>query len=117
MTYTIVRNDGTTIEIDESEFDADRPVGPPPPVPLSLSTVASADLSVEEGELIGMDRAMGLEMAFMIDEQTSWLFFTQPQPDLDYIVTPADGVTKYEDYLEVVKPSASRIQVLVQRLQ
>jgi len=117
MTYTVIRNDGMTIEVEEAVFDADRPVLPPMPVPLSLSTVASADLSVEDGELVGMDRAVGLEMAFMIDDQTSWLFFTETQSDLDYIVTPADGVTKYEDYIEVVKPSASRIQVLVQRLK
>lgn len=85
--------------------------------PLGLVTIASADLSVEGGDVGGVGRAMGLEMAFMIDEDTAWLFFSSPQPDTDYIVTPYEGVTKYEDYIEVVKPNASRIQVLVQRLQ
>lgn len=90
---------------------------PNAPVALSLSTVASADLAVVDGEVTGVERAIGLEMAMMIDSDTAWLFFAPAQPDTDYIVTPSDGVTRYEDFIEVVKPNASRIQVLVQRLQ
>lgn len=28
MTYTIIRSDGTTVEVDEAEFDADRILPP-----------------------------------------------------------------------------------------
>lgn len=84
--------------------------------PLSLHTIASAALSVENGELVGMERSLGLIMAFMPDPETAWLFFDEPQADADYIVTPSTGVSKYEDMIEIHKPNATSFKLLIQRL-
>jgi hypothetical protein len=105
--------DGVPTFVNELE-DAPPPL--PNTSPLSLHTVACAALTVENGEIYGMERSIGLVMAFMLDADTAWLFFEEPQPDTDYIVTPSDGVTKYEDMIEIQKTNATAFRLIVQRL-
>lgn len=95
---------------------ADAPPPQPNTSPLSLQTVACASLTVENGELLGMERSQGLVMAFMPDPDTAWLFFEEEQEDVDYIVTPSTGAVKYEDMIEIHKPNATSFKVLIQRL-
>lgn len=92
---------------------------PPPvePAPLGLHQVACARLQVEGWDITGIERSQGVSMAFMLDENTAWVFFSETQPDTNYIVMPADDVTKYPDYIEVVRPGISELSLLVFRVQ
>lgn len=58
---------------------------PPPPVP---SIVASGGYTVVNGEIDTLNVVAGITAAFAIDTGTYWLFFTEPQPDLSYVVIP-----------------------------
>lgn len=120
--YTEVQNppehDPETQRVDwDAGMWVIRPKLPNPPQPLSISNIASAKLEVVDGELLGMERALGMSMAMMLDESTAWLFFSEPQEDTDYLVTSPDQVIKYREFVEIIKPNAQSIQVLVQRLQ
>jgi hypothetical protein len=85
--------------------------------PLSLCQVAAARLSIDGLEIAGIERSQGIGAAMMLDEWTAWLFFDEPQPDTNYIVTPADGVTKELDYIEVQCPGVTSLALIVQRVQ
>lgn len=85
--------------------------------PLELTQVACARLQVDGFDVTGIERSTGLSMAFMLDEQTAWVFFAEPQPDTNYIVLPADGVTKYPDYIEVARAGMADLSLIVQRVQ
>lgn len=85
--------------------------------PLVLAQVACARLHVDGFDVTGIERSTGLSMAFMLDEETAWVFFAEPQPDTNYIVLPADGVTKYPDYIEVNRAGMADLSLIVQRVQ
>ena len=103
----------------EDEGNTIPPYVAPPEVdpPLGLQQDACARLHVDGFDVTGIERSTGLSMAFMLDEQTAWVFFSEPQPDTNYIVMPNDGVTKYPDYIEVSRPGMSDISLIVFRVQ
>lgn len=86
-------------------------------IPLRLAQIACARLHVEEWDVTGIERSQGLSMAFLLDEQTAWIFFTEAQPDNAYVVTPSDGVTRFPDYLEVALNGRTDLALIVQRVQ
>lgn len=59
----------------------------PPPLPIP-SIVASGGYTVVDGQIDTLNVVAGITAAFAVDTGTYWLFFTEPQPDLSYVVTP-----------------------------
>lgn len=93
------------------------PVEPTVDAPLALTQVACARLIVDGWDVTGVERSSGLSVAFVSDTDTVWAFFDEPQPDTYYVVLPSDGVTKYEDYIEVTRPGLAVINLVVSRVQ
>lgn len=85
--------------------------------PLTLQQIAAARLAIDGFDITGIERSQGIGAAMMIDEGLAWIFFEDPQSDTSYIVTPADGVTKYPDYIEVSCAGATSLALIVQRVQ
>lgn len=92
------------------------PVVPAEP-PLSLQQIAAARLAIDGFDISGIERSIGIGAAMMLDENTAWLFFEEPQADTNYIVTPGDGVTKTAGYIEVSCPGVTDLALIVQRVQ
>lgn len=117
----IVRNHGGQYEIVNVPVPGPDPDPEPEPQdplerPLELAQIASARLAISGWDVIGLERSPGMSLAFVADVDTVWVFFDEPQSDTEYIVTPADGVTKYPDYIEVSKPGLSAVSLIVQRV-
>lgn len=80
------------------------PVEPPPPV---ARIVASGSYPVVDGQIDTLNVVSGITAAFAIDTGTYWLFFTEPQPDLSYVVTPGcsegriNTTNRTTDYFEL----------------
>lgn len=97
--------DASTLSDWQAEYEA-----APSVLSLKPSLVAQARLTVEDGEVYGMDVSAGFGAAMLLDEGTFWLFFTNPQPDDAYLVftqTRGVGLTvdvteANTDYLEIV---------------
>lgn len=87
--------------------------------PISLCEIAGAKLSVDQDiwDVTGVERSKGINGAFLVDVDTIWVLFSEPQSDTNYIVIPSDGVTKYEDYVEVTRPGLTEVAFIVQRVQ
>lgn len=85
--------------------------------PLSREQFASARLTINGLDIEGIERSQGIGMAMMLDETTAWIFFSIPQPDTAYIVTPSDGVTKSTDYMEVAVEGMANLALIVERVQ
>lgn len=83
--------------------------------PLALRNVAAARLEAIDGELLGIERGFGFAGGW-VDGDTAVVYFEVEEPDLDYIVTPPDGVTKYVDHVEVSRPGLSVFSFLIQRV-
>lgn len=64
-----------------------QPPVPVPPAPSNPQIIAIAALQVNVGEglITGIETAVGLSLAFAIDTGVYWVFFTEPQPDMNYI--------------------------------
>jgi hypothetical protein len=90
---------------------------PMPDAPLALVQVASARLTVDGWDVTGLDRSIGISGAFLLDTDLVWIGFAIEQSDIDYIVVPPDGVQKFTDHIEVTRPAATSISLIVQRLQ
>lgn len=88
MAYTIMRSDGSTYEVDEEEFDADRTEPTPEQAPAPAAIVAQARLQVADFEVFGINGQSGLSGAFVIDAGLIFCEFRTPLPWSDYIVTP-----------------------------
>lgn len=102
-------------------FDGEEYSNPPTttPVepPVSVQQIAAARLFVDGWDVTGIERSQGFSGAFMIDENVVWAFFTEPQEDNHYMVTPNINVTKYDDYIEIDSTNLSDIRFVVQRVQ
>lgn len=85
--------------------------------PLSRQQIAAVRVPIENGDVGGVERSLGLSFAMMGDEATAWIFFEEEQPDTAYIVTPPDGVTKFVDRLEVAIAGLTSIALIVERVQ
>lgn len=86
MTYTIIRNDGTTIEVDEAEFDASRPPVDTTPQPSPPILYAAAQLHIADYEITGIGINSRFGGAFWGDVGKYYVFFAETQEDTDYIV-------------------------------
>lgn len=96
MTYTIIRNDGTTIEVDEAEFDADRQPVDTPPQPSSPILYAAAQLHIADYEITGIGINSRFGGAFWGDTGKYYVFFAETQADTEYIVMcSAPAVSAY----------------------
>lgn len=95
------------------------PYEPPEPQeePLTLHQVACAKLHVDFWDVSGLERSNGISGAFVLDVDLLWVGFTTEQLDTDYIVTPADGVAKFTDHLEVSRLGLSVVSFIVERVQ
>lgn len=85
--------------------------------PLALVDIACVRLNVDGWDVTSLTRNVGASTAFVADTDLVWVIFDEAQPDTDYTVTPPDGVTKHEEYLEVTRPGLTSISLLVQRVQ
>lgn len=85
--------------------------------PLDLARIAAARLTVDGWDVTGLERSVGLSLAFVADTDTVWVFFDESQPDTEYIVVPPEGVTKYDDHIEITKPGLAAVSLIVQRVQ
>jgi hypothetical protein len=71
------------------------------------TVVAMGELLVTESEILGIETAVGLGFAFMVDVNIAWIFFATPQPDTAYIPFVqsvgfnADVTDRQADYFEV----------------
>lgn len=92
------------------------PAPVPGDTPLELKRVASARLAIDGWDVTSIERSLGMSVAFVAAPDTVWVFFDQPQADLEYLVTPGEGVTKYADYIEVTKPGLDAVSLIVQRV-
>ena len=104
----------------EAEFLATLPaLTMPSEPPVSLQEFAGARLQVdqENWDVPGVDRSRGISAAFLMDTDEVWVFWETPQPDLDYVVTPSEGVTKYLEYVKVSRPALAEIMFIAQRVQ
>lgn len=86
-------------------------------VPLTIAQIACARLQVDGLDITGIERSQGIDIAFMLDADTAWIFFSEVQADTNYIVLPGDGATKQMDYIEVVRPGMTDLSLIVQRVQ
>lgn len=84
---------------------------------LSLQQVAAVRLLVDGWDVTGIERSQGLSIALVADTDTVWAFFNEPQPDPYYVVTPFDGVTKFEDHIEITRPGLAEVSLVVSRVQ
>ncbi len=77
--------------------------------PLRASVIAQARLTVEDGDVQGVDVAAGFGAAMLLDTGIIWAFFATPQPDANYITFAqasggglfADVTDANADYVEV----------------
>lgn len=93
-------------------------VAPPPPPPAipTPKPEAMANLSFADGDVMGIEASAGFAWAMMLDPETCWAFFTEPQPDTAYIVVPPQGVTRGTDFIEInVPPGTTEVSFLVFR--
>lgn len=105
----------------EAEGNTITPFVPTAPVeaPLTLHDIASVRLLVDQDtwEVTGVERSNGISGGMLIDTDLVWVFFNEDQPDTTYCVSPSEGVTKHEEYIEVSRPNLSDIKLLIQRVQ
>ena len=92
-------------------------VRPPAPPPLTLESIAAVRLTVDGWDVTGLEKSIGLSIAFVADVDLVWAFFDSEQPDTDYIVMPPEGVTKFTDHIEISKPGLSVVSLIIQRVQ
>jgi hypothetical protein len=88
-----------------------------PVTPLELQQVACVRLSVDGFDISGLERCIGLSLAFMADVDVAWVFFDSEQSSTDYVVLPSDGVTRFTDHIEVARQGMTEISILVYRVQ
>lgn len=115
----IVDNEEVEMTAEEvAQWEADQAAaGPMPEPPVSLQQIAAARLHIEGWDISGIERSQGISVAMMLDENTAWIFFNEPQADTAYIVTPGDGVTKALDYIEVSCAGVVDLALIIQRVQ
>lgn len=87
------------------------------PAPLSRQKVAAVRLTIGGGDIAGIEQSEKLAVAYMMGEQRACIYFEEVQPDLAYIVTPSDGVEKFDDRIEVETGGAGSLCLLVERVQ
>ena len=104
------------VEDGEGEIAPYVPPAPSLP-PLALQQVAAVRLLLDGWDVTGIERSQGLSVAFVADTDTVWAFFNDPQPDPYYVVTPSDGVTKFEDHIEITRPGLAEVSLVVSRVQ
>jgi hypothetical protein len=103
--------DGVAVELtpgEIAEFEARQvaaqSAAPPTPTP---RIVASGGYTVVDGQIDTLNVVSGITAAFAVDTGTYWLFFTEPQPDLSYVVTPGcsegriNTTTRTTDFFEL----------------
>lgn len=83
--------------------------------PMLVSRTAAA-LTVIDGEVTGIERSVGISGGF-IDEGTAYIYFTEEEPDIDYVILPSDGFTKFTDHVELTRPNFTSIAFITQRVQ
>lgn len=99
---------------------------PNPSPPISVQTepavviVAQARLVISGDEVGGIETAIGFAAALQIDTGVYWIFFTTPQPDIDYGVLPnardggglfADVSDQTTDYVEITVTNRTGVPV------
>lgn len=87
-----------------------------PSAPLRLIEIAAAKLEAIDGELVGIEKGHGIVGGFA-DGDVAYVYFDAEQPDLDYSVTPSEGVVKFTDHVEVTRPGLTVFSFLIQRVQ
>lgn len=85
--------------------------------PLALKQIAAFRLEIDGFNIPVIDRLQGIGFAMMAEEGKAWIFFDEPQADTSYIVTPGDGVTKFNEYFEVECSGLTDLARIVQRVQ
>lgn len=72
----------------EEQAAIDQSSGPPVTVPASqpsIAAIAALQVNLVDNSVSGIETAVGLSMAFAIDTGVFLVFFTEPQPDMNYI--------------------------------
>lgn len=87
--------------------------------PVALQQVAGARLMVDQDawDVTGVERSTGISGAMLVDVDTVFVLFSEPQPDTLYEIVPATGVTKYTEYVEVTRPGLTELNFIMQRVQ
>lgn len=106
----------TPEELAQREADEAASAQPTPEAPLALSQIACARLTIDGGDVSGVERSTGIAGAFAFGD-TVLAFFEAEQPDIDYTVTPDDGAEKYTDHVEITRPSLTSIAFIICRVQ
>ncbi len=80
------------LETGEVTFEEYEPEAfEPPIIPKVPTTIATAKLSISEGEISGFTVDSAISGGFQIDTGKFWMFFASPFGDADYIVNVFDG--------------------------
>jgi hypothetical protein len=88
----------------------------PEPVKQMLGPISAATLTISGGEVLGVETSVNFAMAFMIDVDTYWVLFTEPEPDTNYLVLGNAPFVRYTDFIEITAPDQFEVAITTWRV-
>lgn len=87
----------------------------PPPVQI-LGPISAATLSINAGEVLGIETALNFAVAFAIDVDKYWVLFSTPEPDTSYLVLGNVPYVRNTDFIEITAPDLSEVSLTTWRV-
>lgn len=97
--------------------DIDSFLNPPGPISKQvLGPISAATLAILDGEVTGIETSVNFGAAFMVDVNTYWAFFIEPEPDTNYLVLGNVPFARSTDYLEFTASDPSEVSITTWRV-
>lgn len=82
-----------------------------------LGPISAATLTINWGEVLGVETSVNFALAFAIDVDKYWVLFTEPEPDTNYLVLGNVPFIRNTEFIEITAQDPSEVSLTTWRVQ